>query len=57
VWEITVSSGRRNPTTGQYGQVSRTVHTAPGRPGAKGYPKLVETEAAKLLAEVESGHH
>jgi integrase len=55
VWEITVSTGRRDPRTGKYGQVSRTVQTAPRRSAAKGYPKVVETEAAKLQAEVDGG--
>jgi hypothetical protein len=57
VWEITVAASRRDPDTGRYGQVSRTVRTAPSRPGAKGYPKVVEAEAAKLLGEVEDGRH
>jgi integrase len=57
VWEITVATSRRNPDTGRYGQVSRTVRASPSRPGAKGYPKVVEAEAAKLLAEVEDGRH
>ncbi|HEX6391963.1 MAG TPA: site-specific integrase [Acidimicrobiales bacterium] len=57
VWEITASTGRRNPATGKYGQVSRTVRTAPRRPGAKGYPNAVEAEAAKLIAEVDGGRH
>jgi integrase len=57
VWEITISTGRRDTVTGKYGQFSRTVRTAPRRPGAKGYPKVVEAEAAKLLAEVEGGRH
>lgn len=57
VWEITVAAGRRNPATGKYGQISRTVRTAPRRPGAKGFPKVVETEAAKLVTEVEAGRH
>jgi integrase len=57
VYEITISTGRRDPKTGKYGQISRTVRTGPGRPGAKGVPKLVETEAAKLVAEVEGGRH
>ena len=52
-----MSTGRRNPATGKYGQVSRTVHTAPRRPGAKGYPKAVESEVAKLMAEVDGGRH
>ena len=57
VYEITVSTGRRDPRTGKYGQVSRTVRAVPRRPGAKGYPKQVETEVAKLLAEVDGGQH
>ena len=57
VYEITASTGRRDPTTGKYGQVSRTVKGPVRRPGAKGYPKVVETEAARLLAEVEGGRH
>jgi hypothetical protein len=57
VFEITVSDGRRDPATGRYGQISRTVRTTPTRPGAKGIPKAVEAEAAKVLAEVEAGRH
>ncbi len=49
--------GRRDPATGKYGQVSRTVKAPPRRPGAKGYPKAVETEVAKLMAEIDSGGH
>jgi integrase len=43
--------------TGKYGQISRTVRTAPRRPGAKGYPKAVEAEVAKIMAEVDGGRH
>lgn len=57
VWEITVSASRRDPTTGKHGQVSRTARAAPRRPGAKGYPKTVEAEASKLLAEVDAARH
>ena len=57
VYEITASTGRRDPATGKYGQVSRTVKDPVRRPGAKGFPKAVETEAAKLMAEVEGGRH
>jgi integrase len=57
VYEITASTGRRDPATGKYGQVSRTVKGPPRRPGAKGFPKVVETEAAKLMADVEGGRH
>jgi integrase len=57
VYEITASTGRRDPATGKYGQVSRTVKGPPRRPAAKGFPKVVETEAAKLMAEVEGGRH
>lgn len=52
-----MSTGRRHPVTGNYGQVSRTVHSPPRRPGAKGYPGVVEVEAAKLMAEVQAGGH
>ena len=57
LYEITASTGRRDPATGKYGQVSRTVKGPPRRPGAKGFPKVVETEGAKLMAEVEGGRH
>jgi integrase len=53
VYEITVSSGRRDFDTGRYPQLSRTVHAAPRRPGAKGFPKAVEAEAARMLAELD----
>ncbi|HTW10570.1 MAG TPA: hypothetical protein VME46_23920 [Acidimicrobiales bacterium] len=33
------------------------MRTAPRLPGAKGYPKAMEVEAAKLLAEVGAGRH
>ncbi|MBO0747323.1 MAG: hypothetical protein J2O47_03165 [Acidimicrobiaceae bacterium] len=57
VYEITVSVPRRDPTTGKYPQISRTVRAAPRRVGQKGYPKAVEAEVAKLLGEVEGGGH
>jgi integrase len=57
VYEITASTGRRDPATGKYGQVSRTVKGPPRGPGAKGFPKVVDTEAAKLMDEVEGGRH
>jgi integrase len=53
VWEITAATGR-DPVTGKYGQVSRTVRTST-RPGVHGYPRIVEVEAAKLTAEVAGG--
>ena len=49
--------GRGTSRQGKYGQVSRTVKGPPRRPGAKGFPKVVETEAAKLMAEIEGGRH
>ncbi len=57
VWEITVSTGRRDPATGKYGQISRTVHTTARRPGANGFPKVVEVEAAKMVAELDVRGH
>ena len=57
VYEITASTGQRDQSTGKYGQVSRTVKGPPRRPGAKGFPKVVETEAAKLMAEIGGGRH
>jgi hypothetical protein len=57
VFEITVADRRRDPATGRYGQISRTVRTTPSRTGAKGFLKVVEAEAAEMLAEVEAGRH
>ncbi|HUJ66901.1 MAG TPA: hypothetical protein VLX59_15260 [Acidimicrobiales bacterium] len=57
VYEITASTGRRDPATGKYGQVSRTVKGPPRRPGAQGFAKVVETGVAKLMAELECGRH
>jgi hypothetical protein len=55
VCEITVSTGRRDPGPGTYRQVYRTVHATARRPGAAGFPRLVEVEAAKMVAEVDVG--
>ena len=55
VWEITAATGR-DPLTGKYGQASRTVRTD-ARPGVHGHPRVVEVEAAKLVAEIEAGSH
>ena len=49
-----MSNGLRDPVTGKYGQVSRTVRTSARRPGASGYPKVVEIKAAKMVTEVEA---
>lgn len=56
MWEITLSTGRRDPITGRYGQVSRTVR-GPTRTKAGNVPRAVELEVAKLVAETDAGRH
>jgi integrase len=52
VWEISVSTGRRDPVTGRYGQLSRTVRTGATRPYAgKNPPRAVQAAADKLATE------
>jgi integrase len=48
VWEITASTGQKDPLTGRYGQLSRTVH---------GGKRVAERTAAQLATEVDTGRH
>ena len=51
------STGRREPKLGSTGRSPERCVRRHVAPGAKGYPKVVEAEAAKLLAEVDGGRH
>lgn len=51
VYEITVYTGRRNPTTGRAEQISKTYHGTKSRPNQKDWPKDVQEAIAAVITE------